>query len=85
MKILRFFLRDEIELSPYGIPEGEDEYRVEREILSTIHKGSDETALEPKRKRGSLSSKKDPKITHRRKANSGNVVRPKGYFGRIES
>ena len=54
MKILRFFLREQIELSPYRITEGEEEYRVKREILSTIHKGSNETALEPTGERGPL-------------------------------
>ena len=42
-----FFFSPEIELSTYRIAEGEEEYRVKREILSNIRNGSSGTALEP--------------------------------------
>ena len=54
MKLLRFFQAKEIELSPYRIAKGEEEYRVKREILSTIQKGSNGTALVPMDERGTL-------------------------------
>ena len=54
MKLLRFFQAKEIELSPYRIAKGEEEYRVKREILSTIQKGSNGTALVAIDERGTL-------------------------------
>ena len=54
MKLLRIFQAKEIELSPYRIAKGEEEYRVKREILSTIQKGSNGTALVAIDERGSL-------------------------------
>ena len=54
MKLLQFFQAKEIELSPYRIAKGEEEYRVKREILSTIQKGSNGTALVAIDERGTL-------------------------------
>ena len=53
MKLLWFFLEKEFELSPYRIAEGEEEYRVKREILASIRNESGGTALEPTVGRGS--------------------------------
>lgn len=47
MKLLRFFLQKEVEVFPYRIAEGKEEYRVKREILSNIRKGCSGTVLAP--------------------------------------
>ena len=53
MNLLRLLWRKEIELSPFRLAEGEEEYRVKREILSNIKRGSGGTALEPTGERSS--------------------------------
>ena len=55
MKLLRLLWQTEIELSPYRIAEGQEEYRVKREILASIKRGNGGTALEPTGERGSPS------------------------------
>jgi hypothetical protein len=52
-----WFYRKEIELSPYPIVEGEEEYRVKREILSNMKTGRSETALTELEERGSLRNR----------------------------
>lgn len=42
-----FFSTSEIELSAYPIAQGEEEYRVKREILSHIKSTSSGTSLDP--------------------------------------
>jgi hypothetical protein len=55
MNLLRLLWQKEISLSPYRVAEGQEEYRVKREILANIKRGSGDTALEPTVERGSPS------------------------------
>ena len=53
MNLLHLLQQNELELSPYRIAEGKEEYRVKREILANIKRVSGGTALEPTGERGS--------------------------------
>jgi hypothetical protein len=60
MNLFRLLFSKEIELSPYRIAEGEEEYRIKREILSNMKSGSSGTALEPTVERGLLRDRNTP-------------------------